>query len=103
MVNFCKPIGIPHSIILENLFAAHLRRQQAGRGHRARAPGLPRARLLSRRDRRAADHTSATPAALNSFTLRPSKGKRVDILIPVEEGERYRLGGITFSGNKAFQ
>ena len=29
MVN-TKPIGIPHSIILENLFAAHVRRQQAG-------------------------------------------------------------------------
>ena len=25
-----KPIGIPHSIFLENLFAADLRRQQAG-------------------------------------------------------------------------
>ena len=38
---------------------------------------------------------------IDPFTLRPSGGKRVDILIPVEEGERYRLGGITFSGNKA--
>ncbi|MEO6923016.1 MAG: BamA/TamA family outer membrane protein, partial [Bryocella sp.] len=34
------------------------------------------------------------------FTLHPSKGKRVDILIPIEEGERYRLGSITFSGYK---
>ena len=38
---------------------------------------------------------------INPFTLRPSKGKRVDILIPVEEGERYRLGDITFTDNKA--
>ncbi len=36
---------------------------------------------------------------LNPFTLRPSKGKRIDILMPVEEGERYKLGGITFTGN----
>jgi outer membrane protein insertion porin family len=38
---------------------------------------------------------------LNPFTLRPSKGKRIDILMPVEEGERYKLGGINFTGNKA--
>jgi outer membrane protein insertion porin family len=38
---------------------------------------------------------------LNWFTLRPSTGKRIDILMPVEEGERYKLGGITFTGNKA--
>jgi len=35
---------------------------------------------------------------LNWFTLQPSNGKRIDIMIPVEEGERYRLGGITFTG-----
>ena len=28
------------------------------------------------------------------------KGKAIDITIPVEEGEQYRLGGITFTGNK---
>ena len=39
---------------------------------------------------------------INPFTLHPSTGKRVDILIPVEEGERYKLGGITFTGNKAY-
>ncbi len=39
---------------------------------------------------------------LNWFTLRPSTGKRIDILMPVEEGERYKLGGITFTGNKTF-
>ena len=27
-------------------------------------------------------------------------GKAVDITIPIDEGEQYRLGGITFSGNK---
>jgi outer membrane protein insertion porin family len=35
---------------------------------------------------------------LNWFTLRPATGKRIDILMPVEEGERYRLGSITFTG-----
>ena len=35
---------------------------------------------------------------LNWFTLHPSTGKRIDILMPIEEGERYKLGGITFTG-----
>ena len=38
---------------------------------------------------------------LNWFTFRPNKGKRIDILMTIEEGGRYRLGGITFTGNKA--
>ena len=37
---------------------------------------------------------------INPLTLHPSTGKRVDILIPVEEGERYKLGGITFTGTQ---
>ena len=36
----------------------------------------------------------------NPFTLHPTQGKKIDILIPIEEGNRYRLGGITFKGNK---
>ena len=40
---------------------------------------------------------------LNWFTLRPSTGKRIDILMPVEEGGRYRLGGIDFTGIDAKQ
>ena len=40
---------------------------------------------------------------LNFFTFRPNKGKRIDILMPVEEGARYRIGTITFTGNKAIQ
>ena len=38
---------------------------------------------------------------LNWFTFRPRRGKRIDILMPIEEGGRYRLAGITFTGNKA--
>jgi outer membrane protein insertion porin family len=38
---------------------------------------------------------------LNWFTFRPNRGKRIDILMPIEEGGRYRLGNIVFTGNKA--
>jgi outer membrane protein insertion porin family len=95
-----KPIGIPHSIILENLFAKtfdaskldedteRVRFAYRDRGYFKAQPSEP---ITKVRD----------AGGLNFFTLRPSTGKRIDILIPLEEGERYRLGGITFTGNKA--
>ena len=95
-----KPIGIPHSIILENLFAKtfdaskldedteRVRQAYRDKGYFKALPGEPVTKV---RDE----------GGLNFFTLRPSTGKRIDILLPLEEGERYRLGGITFTGNKA--
>ena len=95
-----RPIGIPHSIILENLFARtfdaskldedtdRVRQAYRDRGYFKAQTSEPTTHV---RD----------AGGLNPFTLRPSKGKRIDILMPVEEGERYKLGGITFKGNKA--
>jgi outer membrane protein insertion porin family len=95
-----RPIGIPHSIILENLFArtfdASKLDEDTDRVRQAyRDKGYFKAQT--------SDPTTHVRDAggLNPFTLRPSKGKRIDILMPVDEGERYRLGGITFKGNKA--
>nr|WP_218623951.1 outer membrane protein assembly factor BamA [Granulicella sp. dw_53] len=94
-----KPIGIPHSIILENLFARtfdaskldedteRVRQAYRDRGYFKALTSEP------------TTHTRDA-GGLNPFTLRPSKGKRIDILMLVEEGSRYKLGGITFSGNK---
>jgi outer membrane protein insertion porin family len=95
-----KPIGIPHSIILENLFARtfdaskldedteRVRQAYRDRGYFKALTSEPKTHV---RD----------AGGINPFTLRPSNGKRIDILMPVEEGKRYKLGGITFTGNKA--
>jgi outer membrane protein insertion porin family len=95
-----KPIGIPHSIILENLFAKtydaskleedseRVRQAYRDKGYYTAAVEDPKTQI---RDE----------GGLNWFTFRPNKGKRIDILMPVEEGARYRLGTITFTGNKA--
>ncbi len=92
-----KPIGIPHSIILENLFARtfdatkldedveRVRAAYRDRGYFKMQPGEPITKI---RD----------SGGINLFTLRPSNGKRIDIEIPVDEGKRYKLAGITFSG-----
>jgi outer membrane protein insertion porin family len=95
-----KPIGIPYSIVFENLFSQtfdatkleddteRVRFAYRDKGYYNAAIEQPRTQI---RDE----------GGLNWFTFRPNKGKRIDILIPVEEGERYRLGTITFTGNKA--
>ncbi len=95
-----KPIGIPYSIVFENLFAKtfdaskleedteRVREAYRDKGYAAAAVETPHTQL---RDE----------GGLNWFTFRPRQGKRVDILMPIEEGPRYRLAGITFTGNKA--
>ena len=98
MVNL-RPVGIPYSIIFENLFARtfdsskleedseRVRQAYRDRGYYAAAVEEPRTQI---RDQ----------GGLNWFTFRPNRGKRMDILMPIEEGARYRLGTITFTGNK---
>lgn len=95
-----KPIGIPYSIIFENLFAQtfdaskleedteRVRHAYLDKGYYNAAVEEPKTQI---RDE----------GGLNWFTFRPNKGKRIDILMPIEEGARYRLGTITFTGNKA--
>ena len=95
-----KPIGIPHSIILENLFAKTFdstkleedteRVRQAYRdlGYFRANTSEPLTHIRNE-------------GGLSLFTFRPNTGKRMDIRIPIEEGARYRFTGITFTGNKA--
>lgn len=97
-----RPIGIPHSIILENIFprtfdaskldedADRVRAAYRNKGYFHAITAEPQTNVRN-------------AGGINIFTLHPSHGKRVDIVIPIEEGDRYRLGGITFTGNKAYQ
>ena len=96
-----KPIGIPNSIILENIFprtfdaskldedTERIRQAYRDKGYFKANPSEPVTKIR--------DVTEFNP-----FLFRTTVGKRIDLLIPIEEGERYRLGGITFKGNKAF-
>jgi outer membrane protein insertion porin family len=94
-----KPIGIPYSIIFENLFpqtydsskleedTERVRQAYRDKGYADAAVEQPKTQI---RDQ----------GGLNWFTFRPRKGKRIDIQMTIEEGGRYRLGAITFTGNK---
>ena len=94
-----KPIGIPYSIIFEDIFPQTFDASKL-------EEDTERVRLAYR-DKGYANAAIEEPktqirdeGGLNFFTFRPNKGKRIDILMPVEEGARYHLGTITFTGNK---
>ncbi|HZP24418.1 MAG TPA: outer membrane protein assembly factor BamA [Terriglobales bacterium] len=96
-----KPIGIPHSIFLENLFARtydstklsedaeRVRYYYQTKGYFKALVGDPKTQIHD------------TGGVRWYFPFKSSPGKAVDITIPVEEGQRYRLKEITFTGNKA--
>ncbi len=94
------PIGIPKSIFFENLFARtydatklqedaeRVRNAYQQKGYYKAVVGDPKTHI----------HDTG-----GGFRLWPfgSPGKRVDIAMPVEEGDKYRLGSINFTGQKA--
>ncbi len=97
-----KPIGIPHSIFLENLFAKtydatkleedteRVRAEYQNRGYFKVLVDDPKTEI----------HDTGHTGPHIPF-LQPGLGKSVDITMPIEEGDRYRLGTITFKNNKA--
>jgi len=97
-----KPIGIPHSIILENIFARtydsskldedseRVRLEYQKRGYFKVVVEDPITKLHDTK-----------PGMLRVPFKKSGPGKAVDITMPIEEGDRYKLKEITFSGNKA--
>ncbi len=96
-----KPIGIPHSIFLESLFARtfdstkleedaeRVRYEYQTQGYFKAIVADPKTKI---RD---------VSGVRWFMPWKSSQGKVVDITMPVEEGDRYRLKEIVFSGNKA--
>jgi outer membrane protein insertion porin family len=98
-----KPIGVPHSIFLENIFAKtydatkleedteRVRAQYQNRGYfKMNVPG----------DAKTEIHDTGHKG-FHIPLVQAGPGKAVDITLPIDEGDRYRLGKITFKNNKA--
>ena len=97
-----KPIGIPHSIFLENLFAKtydatkleedteRVRAEYQNRGYFKVVVNDPKTEI----------HDTGHKG-FHIPLLQSGPGKAVDITMPIEEGDSYRLGKITFQNNKA--
>jgi outer membrane protein insertion porin family len=98
-----KPIGVPHSIFLENIFAKtydatkldedteRVRSEYQNRGYfKMNVPGNPKTEI------RDTGHKG-----FHIPLIQAGPGKRVDITMPIDEGDKYHLGKITFKNNKA--
>jgi outer membrane protein insertion porin family len=97
-----RPIGIPHSIFLENIFARtydatkldedteRVRNEYQNRGYFKVIVNEAKTQIHD------TGHKGAHIPLLQS-----GPGKAVDITMPIEEGDRYTLGSITFKNNKA--
>jgi len=97
-----KPIGIPHSIFLENIFAKtydatkleedteRVRNEYQNRGFFKVLVQDPKTEI----------HDTGH-AGVHIPLLQKGPGKAVDITMPIEEGDRYKLSSITFKNNKA--
>lgn len=96
-----RPIGIPHSIVLENLFSKtydasklnedteRVRFAFQDKGYFKALVEDPKTKL---RD---------VSGIHWYFPFKPYHGKVMDITFPVDEGDRYKIKEITFTGNKA--
>ena len=99
-----KPIGIPHSIFLEDLFAKTYDATKLEEDtERVRAEFQNRGyfKVLVDDPKTEIHDTGHTGFHVPGF--QPGLGKSVDITMPIEEGDRYHLGSITFKNNKAIQ
>jgi outer membrane protein insertion porin family len=101
-MHFLRPIGVPHSIFLENIFARTydatkldedmelVREEAQNRGYFKAVVGQPKTQI------RDTGHTG-----FHIPLIQHGAGKAMDITVPIDEGDRYRLGSITFTGNKS--
>jgi outer membrane protein insertion porin family len=99
------PIGVPYSILFENLFAktydaAKLEEDKDRIRDAYQQRGYFTAKVLDQQ----VDIRDVGGQGFRLPLLKPNKpGKHADIVIPVEEGRQYHLNKINFSGVKLFK
>ena len=99
-----KPIGIPRSIFLENIFAKTYDATKLEEDtERVRAEFQNRGyfKVLVEDAKTEIHDTGHT--GFHIPLVQAGQGKAVDITMPIVEGARYHLGSITFKNNKAIQ
>jgi outer membrane protein insertion porin family len=97
-----RPIGIPHSIFLENLFAKTYDATKLDEDtERVRMEYQNRGYFKVVVNQAKAEIHDTGHKGFHIPLLQAGAGKAVEITLPIEENDRYRLGKITFKGNKA--
>jgi len=97
-----RPIGIPHSIVLENIFSKTYNASKLSEDMELVRDAYQRQGYFKAvvQDPK----TQVRDVGSSGFhipLIMHGPGKVIDITIPIEEGERYRLKEIKFTGNKA--
>ena len=97
-----KPVGIPHSIFLENLFAKTYDATKLEEDtERVRAEFQNRGYFKANVTDPKTEIHDTGHKGVHIPLLQSGPGKAVDITMPIDEGDQYRLGKITFKNNKA--
>jgi len=97
-----KPVGVPHSIFLESLFAKTYDATKLEEDtERVRAEYQNRGYFKVVVNDAKTDIHDTGHKGFHIPLLQAGPGKAVDITMPIEEGDKYRVGKITFKNNKA--
>ena len=97
-----KPIGIPHSIFLEAIFAKTYDATKLSEdAERVRAEYQNRGYFKVVVDEPKTEIHDTGHAGFHIPLLQPGPGKAVDITMPIDEGDKYKLAKIDFKNNKA--
>jgi outer membrane protein insertion porin family len=96
-----RPIGVPHSIFLENIFAKTYDATKLEEDtERVRAEYQNRGYFKANvTDPKTVIHDTGHKG-FHIPLFQSGPGKAVDITMPIDEGDKYRLGKITFKNNK---
>ncbi len=96
-----RPIGIPHSIFLESLFSKTFDASKLTEDTERVRDAYQQKGYFKALVQDPKTNIRDTSGINWFFPFKPKHGKVVDINIPVEEGDRFRLKEIKFTGNKA--
>lgn len=100
-----KPIGVPHSIFFENLFAKTYDSTKLEEDkERVRQYYMDHGYFTARMAEQTVDIKKVGGGGFKLPLIHPNHaGIRADITVPVEEGRKYQLGKINFVGVKLFR
>lgn len=95
-----KPIGIPHSIFLENLFSKTYDASKLEEDTERVRDAMQQKGYFKAVVQEPKTNIRDTSGIKWYMPFKISHGKVVDITLPIAEGDKYRLGSIKFTGSK---
>ena len=98
-----KPIGIPHSIFLENLFSKTYDASKLEEDSERVRDAMQQKGYFKAVVQEPKTNIRDTKGITWYMPFKVSHGKVVDITLPISEGDQYRLGSIKFTGSKVIK